>query len=219
MSSGPAFRDSARRTDQGTRYTIGLLPRTEILDRLRELNHQKYADEIALGLHKKPKQHPEGRRMETETTRGASSRVSAAGVPVDPPTKSLVVQLSSTRRGARLARLFTAQHLAEWGVPYGGQLSDAAALVASELATNAVHHCGGAGRDFRLGVLLGSAVGVRIEVTDACADRPLPPGPLTPSDDLTCGHGLLLVDAVATRWGSTYNDLVTKTVWVELGAG
>ncbi|MFD7461029.1 MULTISPECIES: Eco57I restriction-modification methylase domain-containing protein [unclassified Streptomyces] len=39
-------------TDQGQRYTIGLLARTEIIDRLRQLNHQAYADEVHLGLHK-----------------------------------------------------------------------------------------------------------------------------------------------------------------------
>lgn len=39
-------------TDQGIRYTIGLLARTEIIDRLRQLNHQAYADEVRLGLHK-----------------------------------------------------------------------------------------------------------------------------------------------------------------------
>ncbi|MGA5707438.1 Eco57I restriction-modification methylase domain-containing protein [Streptomyces cellulosae] len=39
-------------TDQGTRYTIGLLARTEIIDRLRQLNHQAYADEVHLALHK-----------------------------------------------------------------------------------------------------------------------------------------------------------------------
>ncbi|MGW0981103.1 Eco57I restriction-modification methylase domain-containing protein [Streptomyces xiamenensis] len=46
-------------TDQGIRYTIGLIARTEILDRLRELNHQRYADEVFLGLHKKPKTYPD----------------------------------------------------------------------------------------------------------------------------------------------------------------
>ncbi|GHG93968.1 Eco57I restriction-modification methylase domain-containing protein [Streptomyces rubradiris] len=46
-------------TDQGTRYTIGLLARTEIIDRLRQLNHQAYADEVFLGLHKKPKKYPD----------------------------------------------------------------------------------------------------------------------------------------------------------------
>lgn len=39
-------------TDQGTRYTIGLVIRTEIIDRLRELNHERYAAEVAAGLHK-----------------------------------------------------------------------------------------------------------------------------------------------------------------------
>ncbi|MFI5900203.1 Eco57I restriction-modification methylase domain-containing protein [Streptomyces cyaneofuscatus] len=39
-------------TDQGPRYTIGLLARTEIIDRLRQLNHRAYADEVHLGLHK-----------------------------------------------------------------------------------------------------------------------------------------------------------------------
>ncbi|MFJ2198472.1 Eco57I restriction-modification methylase domain-containing protein [Streptomyces violaceusniger] len=38
-------------TDQGTRYTIGLVVRTEIIDRLRELNHERYAAEVAAGLH------------------------------------------------------------------------------------------------------------------------------------------------------------------------
>ncbi|MBQ0985867.1 hypothetical protein KBZ10_15345 [Streptomyces sp. F63] len=39
-------------TDQGIRYTIGPVVRTEIIDRLRELNHERYAAEIAAGLHK-----------------------------------------------------------------------------------------------------------------------------------------------------------------------
>ncbi|MDP8991533.1 MAG: hypothetical protein M3N31_00480 [Actinomycetota bacterium] len=40
-------------TRQGTRYTIGPAARTEILDRLLELNHERYADEVARGLHAK----------------------------------------------------------------------------------------------------------------------------------------------------------------------
>ncbi|WP_328222863.1 Eco57I restriction-modification methylase domain-containing protein [Streptomyces sp. NBC_00310] len=46
-------------TNQGTRYTVGLLARTEIIDRLRQLNHRAYADEVFLGLHKKPQKHPD----------------------------------------------------------------------------------------------------------------------------------------------------------------
>ena len=42
-------------TRQGTRYTIGPAVRQEILDRLLELNHVRYAEEVKAGLHaKKP---------------------------------------------------------------------------------------------------------------------------------------------------------------------
>ncbi|MYW05308.1 DNA methyltransferase [Streptomyces sp. SID3343] len=44
-------------TDQGVRYTIDLVSRTEIVDRLREMNHQQYANEVYLGMHKKPTRH------------------------------------------------------------------------------------------------------------------------------------------------------------------
>lgn len=42
-------------TPQGRRFTIGPLARTEVLDRLLELNHLRYAEEIAAGLHDKKK--------------------------------------------------------------------------------------------------------------------------------------------------------------------
>src|SRR5215203_1532626 len=122
------------------------------------------------------------------------------------------VQLSSTRRGARLARLLTVQHLAEWGIPYDSEAADVAALVTAELAANAVRHCGGIGRDFRLRVGLHVARAIRIEVTDSRADRLLPP-PTVLCTDGASGHGLVLVDALAARWGSTINDRITKTVW------
>ena len=40
-------------TDQGTRYTLSPPARREVLDRLLELNHQRYAEEVAQGLHDK----------------------------------------------------------------------------------------------------------------------------------------------------------------------
>ncbi|MEU4083106.1 Eco57I restriction-modification methylase domain-containing protein [Streptomyces aureus] len=61
-------------TDQGTRYSIGLLARTEILDRLRQLNHQSYADEVFLGLHKKPRKHPNMPTPSTEAYRKKSEQ-------------------------------------------------------------------------------------------------------------------------------------------------
>ncbi|MER7409916.1 MULTISPECIES: ATP-binding protein [Streptomyces] len=134
-----------------------------------------------------------------------------------PPARGLTVQLSSTRRGARLARRFVAQHLADWGFPFDGGLSSTAALITAELAANAVRHCGGTGRDFRVHVLLPPPPEpLRIEVTDACADRPLPAGPPSPAPDGGSGNGLLLVDTLAARWGCTVNDAITKTVWAEL---
>jgi hypothetical protein len=42
-------------TRQGTRYTVGPAARQEILDRLLELNHERYAAEVAAGLHKTTK--------------------------------------------------------------------------------------------------------------------------------------------------------------------
>ncbi len=40
-------------TRQGVRYTVGPLARQEILDQLFELNHERYATEVAAGLHDK----------------------------------------------------------------------------------------------------------------------------------------------------------------------
>jgi hypothetical protein len=42
-------------TRQGIRYTVGPVVRQEILDRLLELNHERYAAEVAAGLHDKKK--------------------------------------------------------------------------------------------------------------------------------------------------------------------
>ena len=45
-------------TRQGTRYTIGTVVRQEILDRLLELNHARYAAEVKAGLNKPRKKRP-----------------------------------------------------------------------------------------------------------------------------------------------------------------
>ena len=139
-----------------------------------------------------------------------------------PEPATFTVQLSSTRRGARLARLLAAQWLDERAVPFRCAASHSTALIVAELAANAVRHCGNVGRDFRLRLVLDAnrrAPGrvLRVEVTDARADKPLPPGPPRPAgDEEESGRGLLLVDAVADRWGHRVNDPVTKTLWAEL---
>ena len=42
-------------TAQGRRFTIGPAARTELLDRLLELNHARHAAEVAAGLHSRKK--------------------------------------------------------------------------------------------------------------------------------------------------------------------
>ena len=42
-------------TKFGTRFTFAPTPRQEVLDRLLELNHERYAEEVGQGLHGKPK--------------------------------------------------------------------------------------------------------------------------------------------------------------------
>ncbi|MEU0224754.1 DNA methyltransferase [Streptomyces sp. NPDC006284] len=72
-------------TDQGVRYTIGLLARTEIIDRLRQLNHQAYADEVHLGLHKgvtekkAREKHPDLPTPSAEAIRKRKEQLAARG--------------------------------------------------------------------------------------------------------------------------------------------
>lgn len=71
-------------TDQGTRYTISPLVRTEIIDRLRQLNHQAYADEVHLGLHKEletkaREKHPDLPLPSTEAIRKRKEKLAARG--------------------------------------------------------------------------------------------------------------------------------------------
>jgi anti-sigma regulatory factor (Ser/Thr protein kinase) len=124
-------------------------------------------------------------------------------------------RLSATRRGARLARRFTTQQLHAWGIPYGSDLSETASLVVAELATNAVLHGRVPGRDIALRLAL-SVGTVRVEICDARGER-LPVLPSTPRDgDSDTGRGLLLVDALATRWGVDTEPGPGKTVWAEI---
>ncbi|MEU1350060.1 ATP-binding protein [Streptomyces sp. NPDC005795] len=126
------------------------------------------------------------------------------------PARQFTVLLSPTRRGARLARLLTTAHLGDWGLP-----AESAAHIVAELAANAVEHGRVPGRDFRLSLTVsGEALLLRIELTDTRGDRlpsPAAPGPLAES-----GRGLLIVEALADRWGVVEGPVPRKTVWAEL---
>jgi anti-sigma regulatory factor (Ser/Thr protein kinase) len=123
----------------------------------------------------------------------------------------LRVQLSATRRGARLARLLTERQLDEWGLPF-----ESAAQVVAELASNAVLHGRVKGRDFRLGLELHDDGTLRIEVTDARGDQlPRAADPVD-GDNAESGRGLRIVTAYAHRWGVAPAPVGAKTVWAEL---
>jgi two-component sensor histidine kinase len=88
------------------------------------------------------------------------------------------------------------------------QTVDDVALVATELAANAVTHAASA---FRVS-LSRNASHVRIAVEDAAAAYPRPRS-AGPND--TSGRGLALVQVLAERWGC--DPMPTgKTVWAEL---
>ncbi|MGW2740925.1 ATP-binding protein [Streptomyces sp. NPDC001450] len=125
----------------------------------------------------------------------------------------LRIQLSATRRGARLARLLTERQLDEWGVPF-----EEAAQVVAELAANAVLHGRVRGRDFRLGLKLYDDGTLRIEVTDARGDR-IPRTPDPADGAAESGRGLLIVAAHAHQWGVDEAPANAKTVWAELTPG
>ncbi|WP_406284917.1 ATP-binding protein [Streptomyces sp. NBC_00209] len=125
------------------------------------------------------------------------------------PARQFAVLLSPTRRGARLARLLTTAHLGDWGLP-----TEAAAHIVAELAANAATHGRVQGRDFRLSLTVSPEQRLRIELTDTRSDRL--PVPDAPSPYAESGRGLLIVEALADRWGVEEGPVPRKTVWAEL---
>ncbi|MEU7294916.1 ATP-binding protein [Streptomyces exfoliatus] len=125
--------------------------------------------------------------------------------------------LSSTRRGARLARLLAVAQLHAWDAPR--DVTERAGQVVAELAANAVLRGWLPGRDFRLGLTLDPADGgLRIEVTDARGDR-LPAMVRPGGGEGDGGRGLPLVAALADGWGVVPYPPGGKTVWASLGPG
>ncbi|MPY51671.1 ATP-binding protein [Streptomyces acidicola] len=127
---------------------------------------------------------------------------------LDDSTRNFSVLLSSTPRGARLARLLATEQLRTWGLPL-----HPADLVVAEFAANAATHGRVPGRDFRLTLyVVGDAL--RIEVTDTRGDRLPQLGAAGP--DAESGRGLLLVETLAYRWGTTDGPYPRKTIWAEI---
>ena len=85
-------------------------------------------------------------------------------------------------------------------------LEDAACLVLSELVTNAVHHAGTAVTV----TVRRRTTGLRLEVTDSAPTR----GPVVRDPDASDEHGrgLILLDTLASSWGSIAAGS-SKTMW------
>ncbi|MCX4448152.1 ATP-binding protein [Streptomyces sp. NPDC058369] len=114
-----------------------------------------------------------------------------------------------TARSVTLARRRAARLVGEWG--HADRAGEVALLV-SELATNALIHGSLRGRLFRVDLILTGGA-IRIEVSDPRGERL--PGVREAETDECYGRGLVIVDALADRWGVEPRT-VGKTVFAEL---
>ena len=119
------------------------------------------------------------------------------------------MRLPSTRKGAHRARTLATEQLRAWRLPF-----DAAAHIVAELTANAALHGHVPGRGFRLDLAVTGGA-LRIEVTDTRAEA-FPTVPAHNDDSAESGRGLLLVTALADRWGVTSGPTPCKTVWAEI---
>ncbi|HEX8102225.1 MAG TPA: ATP-binding SpoIIE family protein phosphatase, partial [Solirubrobacteraceae bacterium] len=125
-----------------------------------------------------------------------------------PPVRSSI-EVPAQDTSAAAARRWLERALDGAG---GEELVATAALLTTELVANAVRH--GGGRWLEVALALDDAA-VRVEVADAGAGAPRPQAPPDPGVD--SGRGLMIVEALAQRWG--YEPDASgrgKRVWFEL---
>ncbi|MFF8415130.1 SpoIIE family protein phosphatase [Streptomyces omiyaensis] len=113
-------------------------------------------------------------------------------------------------QGLSDARAAVGQALRDWGMP---ELSDDAELLTGELLVNVLLHTEG-GAVLTLEVLPEPVRRVRLSVQDRSSAWPRR---RTPGEAATSGRGLLLMDALASRWGVEPRG-EGKAVWCEIGA-
>jgi anti-sigma regulatory factor (Ser/Thr protein kinase) len=118
--------------------------------------------------------------------------------------------LDAEPRSVPAARHLVRLVLRSWALE---DTADAAEIIASELVTNAVAVSAAAGYPVIRLRLTRRAWSLLVEVWDACPGLPEPR--LGPADALG-GRGLVLVDALADRWGSDPADDGGKTVFAEI---
>jgi anti-sigma regulatory factor (Ser/Thr protein kinase) len=116
-----------------------------------------------------------------------------------------VLRLPPNRNRLKAARRFVCESLAQWGATP----PEEAALLTSELVTNAIIHAGGE-VEVRL-----RRDGTRalVEVHDHSAE---PPKVLPLDRHRRGGNGMRIVDALARDWGVTQINDDGKIVWFEV---
>lgn len=124
-------------------------------------------------------------------------------------TPAARTHLDAVPESAGEARRFVRDLLSAWRCD---DPDDVAVLLTSEVVSNAVRHAGDP-LGIELLVDLSDDV-LRFSVHDGGAGEPLVQDP---SEGAVGGRGLLLVDALARRWGAD-RDLTGKVVWFELAA-
>ena len=122
------------------------------------------------------------------------------------------LELSGQPRAVPCARLHTRHMLREWGLDH---LAPDAELLVSELMGNAVQASGSPDGATLLTALRLLADDARfiVEVWD---QSPYPPQPRQAPDDAEGGRGLIVIDAIAHRWGTRRVSTSLKVVWAEL---
>ncbi|MGV9313274.1 ATP-binding protein [Streptomyces sp. NPDC003691] len=121
-----------------------------------------------------------------------------------------VARWSRHPRSVGRARLGLRKALAGWGL---SEIEYSAAVVLSELVTNAVRHGGAPGRQIETRCVRTTTGGLRIEVHDTGDGSP---APARPGPDAGGGRGLWLVAELADRWGVESRVGPGKYVWAEL---
>jgi anti-sigma regulatory factor (Ser/Thr protein kinase) len=120
------------------------------------------------------------------------------------------LELGALPSAVPCARLHTRQLAWEWQLT---GLSQDAELMVSEIMTNAIQITQADRQTAPVRLwLLADRTQMLILVWDA---SPLPPVPVSTSDDTENGRGLLLVDTLSTRWGHFLHH-TGKVVWALL---
>ncbi|MGW0610119.1 ATP-binding protein [Streptomyces sp. NPDC002788] len=127
----------------------------------------------------------------------------------------ITCRLPRSRASVPRARAMLHAVLRNWGVAQ--DVLDSAELILSELVTNALRVRVPSDRQVGVRIARFQTDGLlRLEVSDAGSGRPKVQAP---GDDETGGRGLLLVEALAHRWGVDERaGGIGKTVWAELKA-